>query len=49
MAVMIVLFKAELEADDWSGHGGGEAEGQWIRRARLCLRTGVCTRLPNKS
>ena len=30
MAVMIVLFKAELEADDWSGHGGGEAEGQWI-------------------
>ena len=40
MAVMIMLFTTELNkdiynADDWSGHGGREAEGQWIRRARL--------------
>ena len=35
MAVMIMLFTTELNktiynADDWSGHGGGGAEGQWI-------------------
>ena len=35
MAVMVMLYTTVLStkiknADGWSGHGGGEAEGQWI-------------------
>ena len=35
MAVMVMLYTTVLNtkmknADGWSGHGGGEAEGQWI-------------------
>ena len=36
MAVMVMLYTTVLStnmknADGWSGHGGGEAEGQWIK------------------
>ena len=35
MAVMVMLYTTVLStkmknADGWSGHGGGEAEGPWI-------------------
>ena len=35
MAVMVMPYTTVLNtkkknADGWSGHGGGEAEGQWI-------------------
>ena len=36
MAVTVMLYTTVLgpkikNADGWSGHGGGEAEGQWIK------------------
>ena len=36
MAVMVMLYTTVLStkmenAHGWSGHGGGEAESQWIR------------------
>ena len=36
-AMCIVFYVAQnwKNADGWSGHGGGEAEGQWIIRQRV--------------
>ena len=43
MAVMVMLYTTVLStkiknADGRSGHGGGEAEGQWIIVVFFCIR-----------
>ena len=52
MAVMVMLYATVLStkmrnADGRSGHGGGEAEGQWINpnMALLFLDFSVCYKL----
>ena len=45
MAVMVMLYTTVLStkmrnADGRSGHGGGEAEGQWINSDRACANPG---------
>ena len=45
MAVMVMVYTTVLStkmknADGWSGHGGGEAEGQWIKlRQKMISRS----------
>ena len=55
MAVTVMLYTTVLSkkmknADGWSGHGGGEAEGQWIKspqkasyRPKTCKFRTTCT------